>query len=623
MLRKGQSRKTQTYRRHETCFEQAGFLRDDIGRKQCFGITGGGHMSRGLPLDQSCTLELPELRVLEKKMYTLPTALFIWALAHFGPVHGYVARDDSSGGSTDSASSQPSFSFNIISEMTTCTPANITWLYARTANDVNLELSLAITNNGVLQPSPPPSTAVGSFPTTNPRRNSPSRRDGTVNQTINDGDIDPLLHSYTWPSVNVPAGWYIITGTLSFTAPIESSPFYVVNGPDTSCFGAAGTSSIPTSTSSGNPTSTSSGSPTSSADLPPPTLPVDAVSTSKVNRGAIAGGVIGGLAVLAAAVAAYFYIRYASASSSGGSPARRGTRKWGGLGSVDSKTKAYPNASPRSPGGGSGRHHSQSESVGPMLSQDSSVYVIGNVGIDSRPSRVNDGLEEEDEVNSYFSPSQEKISSPAHGSPLKSPFSDSGHIDDDGVPMDLISPLPGDPVTRNSSTSTSSYMNNNFSRPRSHPSSPYSPSPTSPASEAPFSTAAHNTTTSSLSHPDSSSYPPSPSPAYPSGTSADVVIAAPSPVPRRSSAGEPLSRRTPRKPVPQYNPTDPALKASPTPALPAAAALDSDSSREPSLRGGRPGPSPVPPQLNHKSSFGNDGRPVHYLIPDMPPPQRD
>ncbi|KAJ3481423.1 hypothetical protein NLI96_g7665 [Meripilus lineatus] len=28
------------------------------------------------------------------------------------------------------------------------------------------------------------------------------------------------------------------------------------------------------------------------------------------------------------------------------------------------------------------------------------------------------------------------------------------------------------------------------------------------------------------------------------------------------------------------------------------------------------------PSLNHKSSFG-DGRPVHYLIPDMPPPQKD
>jgi len=222
------------------------------------------------------------------------------------------------------------------------------------------------------------------------------------------------------------------------------------------------------------------------------------------------------------------------------------------------------------------------------------------VGIDSRTSRINEPLEEEDEVNSYFSPSQEKISSPSAG---RSPFSESSHGHADAVPLDYIPAAVG--VTRNSSTSTSSYMNN-FSRPRSDPSSPYG-SPTT--AEGPFSDSAQqNTSSSSFVGHDSSSYPPTPSPAFPSGTSQAISE-------RRGSAGEsvstgaPTTRRTPRKPVPQYNPTDPSL-VSPPPSMPSPLppVLDSDSSssREGSIRG----------------AFG-DGRPVHYLIPDMPPPQRD
>ncbi|KAJ6600003.1 hypothetical protein DFH09DRAFT_1355989 [Mycena vulgaris] len=559
-------------------------------------------------------------------MHTLPVALFIWAISHFGSVHGYVPREDSPGGSPTktavSAIVTSLFSFDKISEMTTCIPATITWRYTPAISDDFSDfsdLTLSITND-VAQPSPPPSTTIGSFSSffsVEARAVYRNRRD-VLTQDISNGFIDPLALSYIWPSVNVSAGWYALEASISGTTVAESLSFYVINGSDTSCVGPvspSSSSSTPNPTSSGTPTSSGGSASTSGI-----TLPVNA-ATTKVNRGAIAGGVIGGLAILAAVVAAYFYLRYASASGvSGASPGRRGTRKWGGLDSTDSKARAYPSTSRNI--GGSG-HHSQSDSVGPMLSHDSSVYVIGNVGIDSRPSRIQHGLEEEeDEVNSYFSPSQEKFSSPTYGSPpIKSPFSDSGHIENDAMPLDIISPLPGNSVTRNSSTSTSSYLNN-FSRPRSHPSSPYSGSPTSPVAEAPFSNSAANNTTSSLNHPESS-YPPSPSPAFPSGTS---QTATESPVPRRGSAGEPLatgSRRTPRKPVPQYNPTDPALtSASPPPPL---AAHDSaSSSREGSLRSGRSGSGAHDwPQLSHKASFGTEGRPVHYLIPDMPPPQRD
>ncbi|KAJ7034550.1 hypothetical protein C8F04DRAFT_1101341 [Mycena alexandri] len=501
------------------------------------------------------------------------------------------------------------FQWQKISTMTTFQPALVAWIYTPLGGEDVPDLTLSITNVGVPQGSPPLSTTVSVSFTTNLRRSSFSRRD-TITETLTPTPITPSVEVFQWPSVNVTAGWYAMLAAVDDTV-VPSLPFFVVNGSDISCTlpPVSTTSSSPGSTASGGsgtPTA-SGGQPTSSGSTG--TLPVSGSSSSKVNKGAIAGGVIGGLAVIAAAIAAYFYIRYASASTAPGTAKNR-SRRWDGLGSTDSKAKAYP--TPRSTGA-SGRHHSQTDSIGPMLSHDSNVYVIGSVGIDSRPSRINEGLDE-DVGNSDFYPSQEKIS----GSPSRSnPFSESGH-DDDSVPLDLITPLPGSAVTRNSSTSTSSYMNNNFSRPRSHPGSPYG-SPTSASGDGPFSNSAQNNTTSTLSHPDSS-YPPTAtsSPAFASGTSQEGGFG-----PRRGSAGEPIatgSRRTPRKPVPQYNPTDPALTSSAPPPMPSLP-QDSDSSREGSLRSGV-GAGDLP-RLTHKSSFGAEGRAVHYLIPDMPPPQRD
>ncbi|KAJ7636879.1 hypothetical protein FB45DRAFT_907601 [Roridomyces roridus] len=527
----------------------------------------------------------------------LPAALLIWAFSQFGWVHAaLVSRDDPSTGVSNA------FNFNPIS-MTSCNPANISWVYSPALGQDSTELSLTITNSGVPQLTQS-ATATASF-SIHPF----SRRDDPITTTITPVDfINPALREFTWSNVSVPAGMYIIQAFFPIQNTIFPSPsFFVANG----CNDATASSAGPSSSSATSTTASSAPSPSSSSGS---TLPVAAASSKKVNRGAIAGGIIGGLAIVAAAIAAYFYLRFAS---SGAPSPRKRTRKWGGLGSFDSKT--YPSA-PRGSGTASNRHHSQSDSVGPML--DNNVYVIGNVGIDSRPSRINDNVEYEAE--SYFSPSQEKISS-TPGSPMRSPFSDSGHVDDD-VPMDLISssPLGGTNITRNSSTSTSSYMNNNFSRPRSHPGSPYLGSP---PSESPFSNSARNTTTSTLGHSDPSSYVPSPSPAYPSGTSQSM---SPSPVlpaaVQRSSTGEMVatgSRRTPRKPVPQYNPTDPALSSPPLPAQPLpVAAVDSEgssSSREGSVH--RAGGTQDWPSLTHKASFGSEGRPVHYLIPDMPLPQ--
>ena len=113
------------------------------------------------------------------------------------------------------------------------------------------------------------------------------------------------------------------------------------------------------------------------------------------------------------------------------------------------------------------------------------------------------------------------------------------------------------------------------------------------------------------------------------------------PINRSASGG----RKANRKPVPSYDeglvpPTSASAtlggSSSPTPTPVSSNGLDrsnsamsareggggmySNSRGNPSVSGGK-GLLELP-ELNHKSSFG-DGRPVHYLIPDMPPPQRD
>ncbi|KAF7307545.1 hypothetical protein MIND_00549300 [Mycena indigotica] len=494
----------------------------------------------------------------------LPTALLL-LLASFSAVNGADPLPN------------PPFSWLSIPQMTTCQSAPINWFFGTAPVDNPITLYISITNAGVTQAPAPSKTSTGAFSTArNPRGYVSSERTRRADPELLtmqiSGSLPADLRSFTWPSANVTSGWYALIATFPTTSTVQvSNPFFVQAGSDVSCLQTTAPSS-PTSSSSPPPTSTSSGNPSSSSGV---VLPVNGASSSNVNRGAIAGGVIGGLAVIAAVIAAFFYFRYASGSA----VSKKRSRKWNGISSTDSKAPAV------------GRHHYQSESMGPLnstsgLGHDNNVYVIGGVGIDSRPSRINTGLEEEDVANSYYSPSQEKFSSPGHGSPIRSPFSDSGHVDDE-VPLDLITPLPN--VTRNSSTSTASHMSrNNFSRPRSHPSSPYA-SPTSP-------------------EPSTESYPPS-SP-FPSGASAEATSPInPAPLAtRRGSTSEGQGRRVARKAVPQYNPNDPSLVSQTSVGIP-----ESESSS--SLEG------PSVPQLHHQHSFG-EGKPVHYLMPDMPPPQR-
>ncbi|KAF8636362.1 hypothetical protein AX16_011013 [Volvariella volvacea WC 439] len=263
-------------------------------------------------------------------------------------------------------------------------------------------MTLQITNNGVPQDAPPPPASFS--PPTNsasspgeaedvlpravptPDPSSPLARQHVRNSAITPPRSGaeslikraPFPVTMTFPSdstflfttdgsyeirtVQLPQGWYIMTAAVlvseggpnevpTFYRPVATSQFFVRNGTDTSCVltengpPASSTSASSSSTSSsGQHTSTSttdSESETESeTDVP---VPIGASSSSRVNGGAIAGGVIGGLAVLAAVIAAFFYLRYLNAKTSGnargmgaGYGKKRANRKWGGLGSMDS-----------------------------------------------------------------------------------------------------------------------------------------------------------------------------------------------------------------------------------------------------------------------------------------------
>ncbi|KAJ6469392.1 hypothetical protein C8R45DRAFT_937802 [Mycena sanguinolenta] len=482
----------------------------------------------------------------------LLAALFIGTLCCIGSVLGHVnpRGDPTSVARADTAIETPALAFNKIQNMTSCDLGVISWMYTPATVPDPVEMALFIQD--VSPPLASPSTILSG-------RRAMKRRDGTLTQQIA-ASIAPESLLYTWNTVNVTSGWYQLIATLPLLDQ-ESGSFFVAAGSDTSCLA----STAPSSSSSSSTTSklTSSGSPTSTGGVSTTSETTAVLATSsKANRGAIAGAVIGGLAVFAAFIAAYIYFRYASRRAS------RVSRKWGGP-----KARAYPSAS-RYPGAPRRRPYSQSGSTGPFISANDKVLVIGPEGIDSGRSGMNDDSEEEDYINPYFSPSHEKSPFPTHSS-SRPPFTESGHGYDDAVPLDLMPSFPENVAdTRIPSTSSDPFSDTAFSFDREV------------------------------------SYVRTPSPALSSGGS-------------QAETDEPIppSRRIPRKPVPQYNLTDPSL-ASPPPSMPSPlpAFFDSDNSRQPSMRSSHM--EARAPRLAPKRSFG-DGRPVHYLIPDMPlPPQK-
>ncbi|KAF4580457.1 hypothetical protein EYR40_003174 [Pleurotus pulmonarius] len=533
------------------------------------------------------------------------------------PALPHVARQESSttGEPSPTPPSTPQFFFGSVTEMATCRSASIFWSYA----GPSAPFQLIVTNNDVSQtasiPSLPSSTPTPT--TTRPPlsdvvapRAIPTfaNLDGLVVQTISTS-FSPFDNALVWGIVNVPQGWYKLASYIAEgTYSAESRPFFVRNSTDVSCLVAA---SPPSSSSSPTSSSTSSSASASASATQIP-VPVSASSSRGISAGAIAGIVVGA-AILVAGIAAFFFIR------SFKSPSRRGqSNHWGGLASSDSQGGSKAQRSRNRP-------RSYLSGGASAFSNERSTRAQRH---DSRTDSINPINASRTKLSSPIPAASQRMSEDDISSSVHSPF-DEKYAEVGGM-ADMLPPLPLNRDTSVSTTTTRTTRRSSTSsvtQPRGRRVSvdrtyqhstatgeliPMTPSPSSPSSPA---SASH---TSPYSHARDQSLSASTPSIIPPGSLSP------------GNSGQP--RRTPRKPVPSYNPNDISLSPflpSPEPPRSASAATYHPSSSTDILGDGdnhsihhRAPEFPDFPELSHKASFG-DGRPVHYLIPDMPPPQRD
>ena len=218
-----------------------------------------------------------------------------------------VATPVSASSSAAAASTSAAFAFQTVGEMFTCGQTNIRWTYTGPSSP----LTLNITNINVSQQAPLSTTAAASSTSQSAVAVTVSTAGSQLRNrqyngfggsylpqvnTILVAGIDPTADNYTWNSVDVPQGWYQIYANVQNTVQATSSSFFVLNGTNTNCvaqFGAAPSASANSSTS----------------PVPGATHTSTLVAPSHhSNAGAIAGGVIGGIAFLAAAFCAFFYL---------------------------------------------------------------------------------------------------------------------------------------------------------------------------------------------------------------------------------------------------------------------------------------------------------------------------
>lgn len=478
----------------------------------------------------------------------------------------------------------PLLFFNSIQQLTACASGSLSWIYVGPADAV---MTLQITNNGVTQESSTFSSLQRTLTDAAtgravPTGASPSSTTVTLSTSITPSNSN----SFNWTQVTLPQGAYIaISSFPAFQYNARSLPFVIQESTDTTCFSTS-TSSMPPSTAS----STSSS----------PSATVLVSTPSSMNKGAIAGGVVGGAVFLLCVLALFLFFRYKrsthipSSSYTGGGGAIFGMRRkgWGGLSSYDS-SKGIATDVPQRKRSKLRRPPKPYLDGGRNIRQLSHTDSLGSPTVDVP---IEEGIPSYRSANA-FSPSEEK-------------FASSEEI----VGM---ATLPANGGKRQSSLSESFY--NEFSSSGSAM-GPRRPSVNSTASLLP-----------GARRPSIDS----PAPAYSSPTSASSpnVAAIPPGMDRAPSgtSSQQEKKKTPRKPVPVYVPssstpppaiaTDPSI-STPTPLFaPSAPFAEAELKAQKRSSGHYALPSRAEPQLSHKSSFGPggvEGKPLHYLIPDMP-----
>jgi len=527
----------------------------------------------------------------------------------------------------------PNFVFEPIPQAVTCQSLALTWFY----NGPSTSFDFIATNAGVSQDAPVPpltsfsSTTRGPFTGTDGKQRR-AIHTGAANPMSNvtvfvASNIDPSSQAYPWQAVDVPQGWYqiiAISGSQGYTSP--ATQFFVHTGNDISCLAAITSSSTTSPTST--PTSAILTTPSASSSA---ALPIG--GASRVNSGAIAGASVGGVFLLAAVLAAWFCLQRRGKGGVGALTSRS-PRKWNGLSSVDSRALTSGNQKNFS----SHRHQSRSESMGtiPMGASEeavgmekSSIYgkynenygPLDGPGVALAAMPVLHHQEQQQQPRS-------KANSRAY-----SVSSSNEYLPNEGVIPGRRPSVPESVIGRQSTDSSNTYP----------PISPVSPHGGRNGPSNQFMAAnvgrSHSSSTS-IAQPSSSSSPtqstsshafphqyqrpaPSPSPQPPTISDAATKKA------NRNSLG---GKR--RKPVPAYDPTQEDAASLPVPRANAtpSPAPSSISPHTPTMNPGSGGGGHYATRsqmdkdssqhdLVHKSSFGPggvEGKPLHYLIPDMP-----
>jgi hypothetical protein len=210
--------------------------------------------------------------------------------------------------SSVSASASPTLLFVGPGEMYTCGLSPIQWQYT----GPSASMSLNITNINVSQQAPlSASTSSSSSSTVSPTTSGTTSTSSVVQRdvrrqysgyggsyfpNINEqigAQLNATANNYTWPGVNVPQGWYQLLATVQGVLQTTSSSFFVQNGTNVAC--------VPQFASSTKSPVSVTTSPSASNSA------VVAASSGHSHAGAIAGGVIGGIAFCAAALIAFLF----------------------------------------------------------------------------------------------------------------------------------------------------------------------------------------------------------------------------------------------------------------------------------------------------------------------------
>lgn len=486
----------------------------------------------------------------------------------------------------------PILSFDTIGNLTTCEPATIRWFYA----GAPINMTLSVTNIGVTQVSlpPAPSTSSTSTSTRAPIENRQLRAE-VVDMVIST-KVNPASLTFEWPSVNVTSGSYQFEALIISQNYLKvSDVFYVLQGPNTACLPASSTSTTPSSVPTG-------GSPSIPA-------PVSGASSKPINTSAIVGIVLGVLALIMVVLAVWFFLRHRKQQRQIGAGKKGSSKKWNALNSTDSRAGIMaavganndkdPRERMRRHSQAQRRNYSQSSSLGPTeetVTGDLSEEKLGA----SYGSRKNS-------IASYDSMALAALPSLPHSSEHEA-----GGRRSKGSYPDIVGANVARRRSTDAKTRSQLYL---------------------PPIESSNSTISR---TSSFGGVSEATHPMPPS--DPHTPQSDAKRA------NRQSFGRK------RKPVPAYDGEAPAspIPASPIPPSPMASEAHLTGSekgyhgspnQQPQLQLRHPqpqNPSTVghystrgaaisrpnttdSSELLHKTSFGVEGKPVHYLMPDLPP----